>query len=46
MAGALAAVLGLPALEQVESAAAEALGSKAEVDATRRAVEEGYRWLS
>ena len=46
MAGALAAALGLPALEHVESAAAEALGSKADADATRTAVEEGYRWLS
>ena len=46
MAGALAAALGLTALEHVESAAAEALGSKADADATRTAVEEGYRWLS
>ena len=46
MAGALAAVLGYPPVEQVEEAAAEALGAKADGDAVRKAVEEGFRWAS
>ena len=46
MAGALAAALGAPPLEDVEEAAAEVLGSKAGADGARAAVEEGYRWLS
>ncbi|HEY7708186.1 MAG TPA: 2-oxoacid:acceptor oxidoreductase family protein [Gaiellaceae bacterium] len=46
MAGALAAVLGVPPLENVEEAAAEVLGAKADGPAARAAVEEGYRWLS
>lgn len=46
MAGALAAVLGVPPLERVEEAAVEVLGAKADGDAARTAVEEGYRWLT
>jgi pyruvate ferredoxin oxidoreductase gamma subunit len=46
MAGALAALLGVPPVEDVEEAAAEVLGSKADANAARAAVEEGYRWLS
>ena len=46
MAGALAAALGIPALEHVQEAATEALGSKADAEATRAAIEEGYQWLS
>jgi pyruvate ferredoxin oxidoreductase gamma subunit len=46
MAGALAAVLGVPPVEEVEEAAADVLGSKADGDAARAAVAEGYRWLS
>ena len=46
MAGALAAVLGYPPVEQVAGAAAEALGAKADGDAVRKAVEEGFRWAS
>ncbi|HET9323053.1 MAG TPA: 2-oxoacid:acceptor oxidoreductase family protein [Gaiellaceae bacterium] len=46
MAGALAAALGEPPLEEVEDAAAEVLGTKAGEEAVRAAVEEGYRWLS
>ncbi|HEU6446421.1 MAG TPA: 2-oxoacid:acceptor oxidoreductase family protein [Gaiellaceae bacterium] len=46
MAGALAAALGGPSVEAVEEAAVEVLGSKADGDAARAAVEEGYRWLS
>ena len=46
MAGALAAALGSPPIEEVEDAAAEVLGSKAGGEAARAAVLEGYRWLS
>ena len=46
MAGALAAALGSPPLEQVEEAAGEVLGAKGAGDAARAAVAEGYRWLS
>lgn len=46
MAGALAAVLGHPPVEQVGEAAVEALGGKADGDAVRNAVEEGFRWAS
>lgn len=46
MAGALAGVLGTPRLEDVVEAAAEVLGGKADGDAARRAVEEGFRWVS
>ena len=46
MAGALAAVLGHPSVEKVGEAAAEALGGKADGDAVRKAVEEGFRWAS
>lgn len=46
MAGALAAALGAPPVEDVEEAAAEVLGSKTDGGAARAAVAEGYRWLS
>jgi Pyruvate/2-oxoacid:ferredoxin oxidoreductase gamma subunit len=46
MAGALAAVLGHPPVEQVGEAAVEALGGKADGDAVRKAVAEGFRWAS
>lgn len=46
MAGALAAALHEPALAQVEEAAAELLGAKADADAARAAVREGYTWLA
>lgn len=46
MAGALAAALGDPPLEEVEEAAADVLGSKTGGEAARAAVAEGYRWLS
>jgi pyruvate ferredoxin oxidoreductase gamma subunit len=46
MAGALAAALGQPQLQDVEAAAAETLGGKADGDASRAAVREGFRWLS
>jgi pyruvate ferredoxin oxidoreductase gamma subunit len=43
MAGALAAVLGLPSLEHLQEAAAESLGTKAD-DSVPRALAEGFRW--
>lgn len=46
MAGALAAALRQPPLEDVEDAAAELLGAKADGGAARAAVQEGYRWLA
>lgn len=46
MAGALAAELGTPSLEDLEDAAADVLGAKAGDEAARAAVAEGYRWLS
>jgi pyruvate ferredoxin oxidoreductase gamma subunit len=46
MAGALAAALGAPPVEDVKDAAADVLGAKADSEAARAAVEEGYRWLS
>lgn len=45
MAGALAAALGTPPLEDVQAAAADVLGEKADGAAVRAAVAEGYRWL-
>ncbi len=46
MAGAVAAALGQPPLENVEDAAAELLGAKADAAAVRAAVREGYKWLA
>jgi pyruvate ferredoxin oxidoreductase gamma subunit len=46
MAGALAAALREPPLENVEEAAAELLGAKADADSARAAVREGYEWLA
>jgi pyruvate ferredoxin oxidoreductase gamma subunit len=44
--GAAAAVLGEPALEDVQEAAIETLGRKVPADAVRTAVAEGYAWVS
>ncbi|HET6641964.1 MAG TPA: 2-oxoacid:acceptor oxidoreductase family protein [Gaiellaceae bacterium] len=46
MAGAVAAALRQPPLENVEEAAVELLGAKADAAAIRAAVREGYEWLS
>jgi pyruvate ferredoxin oxidoreductase gamma subunit len=46
MVGAVAAELGEPALEDVQDAAVELLGGKANAEAVRAAVEEGYRCRS
>jgi pyruvate ferredoxin oxidoreductase gamma subunit len=46
MAGAMAAALGQPPLENVEDAAVELLGAKADAGAVRAAVREGYQWLA
>ena len=46
MAGALAAALGEPTLEDMEQAAEDILGGKADADASRAAVREGFEWLS
>jgi pyruvate ferredoxin oxidoreductase gamma subunit len=46
MLGAVAAVLGEPALDELEDAVAAALGRKAGTDAVRAAVREGYAWAS
>jgi pyruvate ferredoxin oxidoreductase gamma subunit len=46
MAGAVAAALGQPPLANVQEAAAELLGAKADADAACAAVQEGYEWLS
>jgi pyruvate ferredoxin oxidoreductase gamma subunit len=46
MAGAMAAALQQPPPENVEDAAAELLGAKADAAAVRAAVREGYQWLS
>jgi hypothetical protein len=46
MVGAVAAELGEPALEDVQDAAVELLGGKADAEAVRAAVEEGYRCRS
>ena len=45
MAGALAAVLGTPRVEDLEDAAEELLGAKADGSAARAAISEGYRCL-
>ena len=44
MVGAAAAELGEPSLEAVQDAVVEVLGGKADRDALRAAVEEGYAW--
>ena len=46
MLGAVAAALGEPPLEELQDAAAELLGKKADADDVRAAVAEGYAWLS
>jgi len=46
MAGAVAATLGEPPLEELQDAAVELLGRKVRPDDVRAAVEEGYRWAS
>jgi pyruvate ferredoxin oxidoreductase gamma subunit len=46
MAGAVAAALRQPPLENVEEAAVDLLGGKADAAAIRAAVREGYEWLS
>jgi pyruvate ferredoxin oxidoreductase gamma subunit len=44
MAGAVAAALGEPPLEDLQDAAVELLGAKAPADSVRAAVEEGFAW--
>jgi pyruvate ferredoxin oxidoreductase gamma subunit len=44
MVGAAGAALGEPPLEDLQDAAAELLGRKADAKAVREAVAEGYRW--
>jgi pyruvate ferredoxin oxidoreductase gamma subunit len=44
MVGAAGAALGEPPLEELQDAAAELLGKKADAAAVREAVAEGYRW--
>ncbi|HET7045230.1 MAG TPA: 2-oxoacid:acceptor oxidoreductase family protein [Gaiellaceae bacterium] len=46
MAGAVAAELGEPPLADIQEAAVGLLGSKADADDVRAAVEKGYRWLA
>jgi pyruvate ferredoxin oxidoreductase gamma subunit len=46
MAGALAAALGEPGIEDVARAAQELLGAKADAEASKAAIREGYEWLS
>lgn len=46
MVGAVAAALGTPTLEELQSAAAETLGRKVPADAVRSALAEGYACLS
>ena len=46
MLGAVAATLGEPPLEELQEAAVEALGRKADPGAVRAAVAEGYAWAS
>jgi pyruvate ferredoxin oxidoreductase gamma subunit len=46
MVGAVAASLGEPRLENLQEAAAELLGKKAEAGAVRAAVAKGYSWAS
>lgn len=46
MVGAASAALGEPPLAELQDAAVELLGRKADADAVRAAVAEGYRWGS
>ena len=46
MLGAVAAALGEPPLEQLQDAAVETLGRKVDAEDVRRALAEGYAWLS
>ena len=46
MLGAVAAALGEPPLEELQDAAVETLGRKVAADDIRRALAEGYAWLS
>jgi len=46
MVGAAGAALGEPPLAELQDAAVELLGRKADADAVREAVAEGYRWGS
>jgi pyruvate ferredoxin oxidoreductase gamma subunit len=46
MVGALAAALGEPPVDDVAETAVELVGEKADPQAVREAVLEGYRWLS
>ena len=46
MLGAVAAELGEPPLADLQEAAVETLGRKVEADDVRRALTEGYTWLS
>ena len=46
MVGAAGAALGEPPLDELQDAAVELLGRKADAEAVREAVAEGYRWAS
>ena len=46
MLGAVSRTLGAPALDDLHAAACEVLGRKADPDAMRAALEEGYAWTS
>ena len=46
MLGAVAAELGEPPLAELQEAAVETLGRKVDADDVRRALSEGYAWLS
>ena len=46
MLGAVAAALGEPPLAELQDAAVETLGRKVEANDVRRALSEGYAWLS
>ena len=46
MLGAVAAALGEPQLAELQDAAVETLGRKTKADDVRRALSEGYAWLS
>jgi pyruvate ferredoxin oxidoreductase gamma subunit len=46
MVGALAAALGEPPVDDVAETAVELVGKKADPEAVREAVREGYRWLA
>ena len=45
MVGALAAALRQPPLDELQQAACDVLGGKADVDAVGAAIQEGYEWL-